>query len=90
MTKSKYEPPFIISAWCGPEGTIERYKEYAECGFNLVLGAPAEQIGLAKAVGIKAIVGGGPADVPKYTNDPTVVGIFLSDEPQTPRFAELA
>lgn len=86
MTKPTYDPPFIISAWCGPEGNLERYKEYAECGFNLVLGGDAA---LAKAVGIKAIVGGGPADVPKYADDPTVVGIFLSDEPQTARFAEL-
>ena len=63
--KPTYDPPFIISAWCGPEGNLERYKEYAECGFNVVLFAPKEQVALARAVGIKAIVSGGPADIPE-------------------------
>ncbi len=89
VTKPKYDPPFIISAWCGPEGNLERYKEYADCGFNVVLGAPKEQLGFAKAVGIKAIASGGPADVPGYSNDPTVVGVFLADEPNASQFAEL-
>ncbi|MCY2924404.1 MAG: hypothetical protein NT031_03045, partial [Planctomycetota bacterium] len=87
---SKYDPPFIISAWCGPEGTLERYKEYADCGFNVVLGAPKEQVALAKAVGIKAIASGGPGDVAEYSKDPTVVGVFLADEPGVSSFAELA
>ncbi|MCY2928356.1 MAG: hypothetical protein NTV86_02465 [Planctomycetota bacterium] len=87
---SPYDPPFIISAWCGPEGTLERYKEYADCGFNVVLGAPKEQIPLAKAVGIKAIASGSPADVPAYSKDPTVVGLFLADEPGASYFPELA
>ena len=33
-----YSPEFIISYWCGPpksETTLERYKEIAECGFNV-------------------------------------------------------
>jgi hypothetical protein len=89
MTRPTYNPPFIISAWCGPEGTLERYKEYADCGFNLVLGAPRQQIELAKAVGIKVVASGEPADVPTYGDDPTVVGIFLADEPRTAQFAEL-
>ena len=32
------EVPFMISYWCGPprkETTVERYKEIAECGFNV-------------------------------------------------------
>ena len=86
MTKRNYEPSFIISAWCGPEATVERYREYADCGFNLLLGGDAA---LAKAVGLKAIVGGGPADVEKYAGDPAVVGTFLADEPQTSKFEEL-
>ncbi len=55
-----YDPPFIISAWSGPTASLERYKEYADCGFNLVLitdlKRPAGDAALAKAVGIKAIV----------------------------------
>lgn len=34
--------PFIISYWCGPpksETTLERYKEIAECGFNVTFPA---------------------------------------------------
>jgi hypothetical protein len=89
MTVPKYDPPFIISAWCGPEGNLERYKEYTDCGFNVVLNAPKEQIALAKAVGIKAIASGGPADVPEYSKDPTVVGVFLTDEPDASKFVEL-
>ena len=34
----KYDPPFILSAWCGPEAKVEKCKEYADCGFNMVLG----------------------------------------------------
>ncbi len=100
--KPTYDPPFIISAWCGPEGNLERYKEYADAGFNLVLGGDAA---LAKQAGIKAIVGDGqlfalkPSDpgfetnvaavVQKYSKDPTMVGFFLADEPGVPRFADL-
>ncbi|MCY2930597.1 MAG: hypothetical protein NTV86_14080 [Planctomycetota bacterium] len=30
-----FDPPFIISYCCGPPSTLERYKEVAECGFNV-------------------------------------------------------
>ena len=36
------EVPFMISYWCGPpkaETTVERYKELAECGFNVAFPA---------------------------------------------------
>ena len=36
------ELPFMISYWCGPpkaETTSERYKELAECGFNVAFAA---------------------------------------------------
>ncbi len=55
-----FDPPFILAAWSGPAATAARYKEYAECGFNLVLGTdlkrPAGDAELAKAAGLKAIV----------------------------------
>ncbi|MCY2923868.1 MAG: hypothetical protein NT031_00235 [Planctomycetota bacterium] len=102
MTMPQYDPPFIISAWCGPEAKVEKYKEYADCGFNMVLGGDAA---LAKAVGIKAIVGDDKLNavkkddpgfeknvadvVAKYSKDPTVVGLFLSDEPNVSGFADL-
>ena len=38
---------------------MELYKEYAECGFNVVLGGDAA---LAKQAGLKAIVGDGQVD----------------------------
>jgi hypothetical protein len=102
QTKPNYDPPFIISAWCGPEGNLERYKEYADCGFNLVLGGDAD---LSRQAGLKAIVGDGQvsalkpdnpgfatnvsAVVAKYAKDPTVVGLFLSDEPGVAGYADL-
>ncbi|MCY2929932.1 MAG: hypothetical protein NTV86_10640 [Planctomycetota bacterium] len=30
-----FDPPFIISYCCAPPSTLERYKEVAECGFNV-------------------------------------------------------
>ena len=35
MTVPTYDPPFIISYCCAPPTTLERYKEVAECGFNV-------------------------------------------------------
>jgi hypothetical protein len=101
--KPNYDPPFIISAWCGPEGKLELYREYAECGFNVVLGGDAA---LSSQAGLKAVVGDGQvsalkpdnpgfatnvsAVVAKYSKDPTVVGLFLSDEPGVSGFSDLA
>lgn len=36
-----YDPPFIISYWCGPpksETTLARYKEIANCGSGVLPG----------------------------------------------------
>ena len=69
-TVPAYDPPFIISYWVGPpmeEATIERYREIADCGFNVVLtplmptGGPSETdnkkiLDLCRSVGLKAIV----------------------------------
>jgi hypothetical protein len=102
QTKPMYDPPFIISAWGGPEAKLELYKEFADCGFNVyTFGEPA----LAKAVGIKAMVCDNQLfavkrDSPdfeknikmvveKYSKDPTVVGLFLADEPSVAGFADL-
>lgn len=72
------DPPFIISFWNGPtksETTLERYKEIAECGFNVALPGiagndpnHAEGLGdehnrkvldLCQQVGIKAVIWAG-------------------------------
>lgn len=64
----KLDPPFIITFWCAPptrEATVERYKEIADCGFNVVL-LPADEKGdlesnrkmleACAAAGLKAFV----------------------------------
>jgi|694.fasta_scaffold16261_7 hypothetical protein len=66
-----YDPAFIISYWCGPtkeETTLERYKEIADCGFNVAQGflwEPAspelvklnmKYLDLCQQVGIKGLV----------------------------------
>ncbi|MCY2927108.1 MAG: hypothetical protein NT031_17080 [Planctomycetota bacterium] len=66
-----FDPPFIISYCCAPPTTLERYKEVAECGFNVAWGgwldnpeepgqpnpATAKKIlDLCQQVGIKALV----------------------------------
>ena len=41
-SSAKGEMPFMITYWCGPkkeETNIERYKELAECGFNVAFPA---------------------------------------------------
>jgi len=61
------EPEFIISYWGGPPGaesTVERYREVADCGFNIAmppsngadLKANLRILDACKAVGIKAII----------------------------------
>lgn len=63
-------PSFIISYWVGPtmqETTLKRYREIADCGFNLVLtplmptGGPSEAdnkkiLDLCQTVGLKAVI----------------------------------
>ena len=67
-----FDPPFIISYCCGPPSTLERYKEVAECGFNVawagwlennpnepLIPTPAitkKILDLCKQVGIKALI----------------------------------
>ncbi len=76
-----FDAPFIISYWCGPpksETTLARYKEIADCGFNVafpaidMLWSPSDKAGeahnhkyldLCKQVGIKALVWDG--SIPK-------------------------
>jgi hypothetical protein len=73
-----YDPPFIISYWCGPpksETTLARYKEIANCGFNVAF-PPCSDVDeetnlkildLCNKVGIKALV---HARLPKSTESP--------------------
>jgi len=66
-----FDPPFMISYCCAPPTTLERYKEVAECGFNVAWGgwldnpeepgqpnpATAKKIlDLCQQVGIKALI----------------------------------
>jgi len=67
-----YDVPFIISYWCGPpkaETTLARYKEIAECGFNVAqspnLWEPADVaqerfvrkfLNICQQAGLKALV----------------------------------
>jgi hypothetical protein len=66
-----FDPPFIISYCCAPPTTLERYKEVAECGFNVAWGGwldnPEEPgqpnpetakkiLDLCQQVGIKAMI----------------------------------
>ena len=61
-------PDFIISYWCGPpaaETTLERYREIADCGFNVAM-PPGERtvdretnrkiLDACKTVGLKALI----------------------------------
>ncbi len=69
--KFPFDPPFIISYCCAPPTTLERYKEVAECGFNVAwagwLDNPEEPgqpnpatakkiLDLCQQVGIKALI----------------------------------
>lgn len=71
---------FMLSFWCAPppeETTLQRYREIAECGFNVVLppcGAWSKELNhqildLCQKTGLKAIVGDGRV-MAKQPNDP--------------------
>ncbi|GIV20939.1 MAG: hypothetical protein KatS3mg023_2690 [Armatimonadota bacterium] len=71
---------FLISFWCAPPGeetNLQRYREIAECGFNVVLppcGAWSVELNrqilhLCQQTGLKAIVGDGRV-MAKQPNDP--------------------
>jgi hypothetical protein len=61
-------PEFLVSYWCGPpaaETTLQRYKEIADCGFNVAfvpidgkgdVEANLKILELCQAVGIKALI----------------------------------
>ena len=62
-----FDPPFIISYWCGPpksETNLARYREIADCGMNVAFvpingtDEPTNRklLDLCKTVGIKALV----------------------------------
>ncbi len=63
-----YDPPFIISYWCGPppaQTTLARYREIADCGFTVAMPPINSKndvktnlkiLDLCKAVGIKAVI----------------------------------
>ena len=56
-----FDPSFIISYWGGPpesEMTLARYKEVAECGFNVAFpaGEGGKHLDLCRQAGIKGLV----------------------------------
>jgi hypothetical protein len=71
---------FLISFWCAPPGeetNLQRYREIAECGFNVVLPPCSawsaelnrQILHLCQQTGLKAIVGDGRV-MAKQPNDP--------------------
>lgn len=75
---------FILSFWCAPPGeetNLQRYREIAECGFNVVLppcGAWSVErnrqiLDLCQKTGLKAIVGDGRV-MAKQPEDPEFAG----------------
>lgn len=71
---------FLLSFWCAPppeETNLQRYREIAECGFNVVLppcGGWSTELNhqildLCQKTGLKALIGDGRV-VAKQTNDP--------------------
>ena len=59
----QFDPPFIISYWGGPpkeEMTLARYKEIADCGFNVAFptggDVSSKHLDLCREAGIKGLV----------------------------------
>ena len=59
----QFDPPFIISYWGGPpkeEMTLARYKEIADCGFNVAFPSggdmSSKHLDLCREAGIKGLV----------------------------------
>lgn len=81
------EPPFDKLA-------ARRYKEIADCGFNLVLSgfenAPSESFApLLRRNRLKCILMNRGGDSKNWPKDETVIGYGLLDEPKTSQFLEL-
>ncbi|MCY2925736.1 MAG: hypothetical protein NT031_09900 [Planctomycetota bacterium] len=86
-TPPVFDAPFIISYWCGPpkeQATLERYKEIAECGFNMTFPdncwepASKEQqehnlkvLDLCQQAGLKALIWDGDMIQPEGWKPPT-------------------
>ena len=90
-------PPFIITFWCAPpaaETTLERYREIAECGFNVVLtwfmDIPMNRkvMDLCQQTGLKAWIGDfrlwTPPDAPVFEHN---LDELISDHKDHPGLA---
>lgn len=94
---------FPISYWCPPPAEEARYREAAECGFNLAFNGNLE---LADQVGMKCLVADprvaaavakpGPETdagldeaVKQHAKHRAFWGFYLKDEPNANRFADL-
>jgi len=88
---------FIISFWCAPpaeETTLERYREIANCGFNLVLtwfnDIPMNRkvLDLCRKTGLKALIGDfrlwTPPDAPVFEHN---LNELISDHRDHPALA---
>ncbi len=95
---------FPLTYWCPPPAVDARYKEAADCGFNLAFnGDPnlAQKHGMRCLVADRRIAAAvakpGPETdrgldevVKQYARHPTVWGFYLKDEPGAGKFADLA
>jgi hypothetical protein len=99
------EQPFPVLAWAGvPENqtTPERYRELADCGFNVNFSgyssadANARAMDVGNAIGVKVMVScpelraDPEATVKRFKDHPAHGGYYLRDEPGAGDFAELA
>lgn len=97
--------PFPVLAWAGvPENqtTPQRYRELAECGFNVNYSgyssadANAKAMDVGKAAGVKVLVAcpelraDPEGTVNRFKGHPAHGGYYLRDEPGAGDFAELA
>lgn len=95
---------FPITYWCPPPSEDARYKEAADCGFNLAFNGDPD---LARKYGMKclvfdqrviaAVAKPGPKTdrgldevITQYGNHPAFWGFYLKDEPGAAKFADLA
>jgi len=102
--KAKQKPFIPITYWCEPPADDARYKEAADCGFNLAFNGEPN---LALKYGMKCLVAdpriakavdkpGPDTDrgldeaVQQYAGHPAFWGFYLLDEPGAGKFADLA
>ncbi|MBN1341467.1 MAG: hypothetical protein JXQ73_02245 [Phycisphaerae bacterium] len=95
---------FPLTYWCGPPAEDARYKEVAECGFNLAFNGDPN---LAHKYGMKVLVAdprvlaavakpgsetapGLDAAVKDLAGHAAFWGFYLKDEPSAAKFADLA